>query len=121
MNVEQARYESSARYITQGKSLIHKVTPGNKLESRKAQRSERLTLYKELLKVKPDEKYEDPKDVAAIKYAQAHMGDYKLKTGDKYIVPENERVDTDKKKRQINLLAESIHLLKEVRLLVFCD
>jgi hypothetical protein len=42
------------------------------------------------------------------------MGDYKLKTSDKYIVPESERVDTEKKKRQINLLSESIHLLKEV-------
>jgi hypothetical protein len=66
------------------------------------------------LKAKPDEKYEDPKDMQAIRYAQANMGDYKLKTSDKYIVPENERVDADKKKRQINLLAESIQILKEV-------
>ena len=42
------------------------------------------------------------------------MGDYKLKTGDKYIVPENERVDADKKRRQINLLADSMQILKQV-------
>jgi hypothetical protein len=84
------------------------------LETRKVQRAERMNAYKELMKVKPDEKYEDPNDVAAIRYAQNNMGDYKLKTSDKYIVPENERVDADKKKRQINLLSESIQLLKEV-------
>ena len=73
-----------------------------------------MNIYKDLLRTKPDDKYEDPKDVAAIRYAQNHMGDYKLKTAENYIVPDNERVDTDKKKRQINLLSESIFLLKEV-------
>ena len=63
---------------------------------------------------KPDENYEDPRDVAAIRYAEQHMGDYKLKTGEKYIVPEEERVDADKKKKQLTLLKESIFGLKEV-------
>lgn len=64
---------------------------------------------------KPDDKYQDPNDVAAIRYATAHMGDYKLKSADNFIVPENERVDADKKKRQILLLNESIRSLKEVK------
>jgi hypothetical protein len=85
-----------------------------KLEAKKAERSSRMSLYKELLKSKPDNKYEDAKDAAAINYAQNNMGDYKLKTSQDYIVPENERIDTDKKKRQINLLSEGIHMLKEV-------
>lgn len=86
----------------------------NKLEARKAERNSRMTIYKDLMKTKPDNKYEDPRDVAAINYAQNNMGDYKLKTSDDYIVPENERVDTEKKKRQINLLTEGVHMLKEV-------
>jgi hypothetical protein len=86
----------------------------NKLEARKAARNSRMITYKDLMKTKPDDKYEDPKDVAAINYAQNNMGDYKLKTSDDYIVPEHERVDADKKKRQINLLSEGVHILKEV-------
>jgi hypothetical protein len=90
----------------------------NKLEARKAARNSRMTIYKDLMKSKPDDKYEDSRDVAAINYAQNNMGDYKLKTSDDYIVPENERVDTDKKKRQINLLSEGVHMLKEVLFIV---
>lgn len=41
------------------------------------------------------------------------MGDYKLKSSPKYIVPEHERVNTEKKKRQFHLLKDSIQLLKE--------
>ena len=63
---------------------------------------------------KPDENYEDHRDVAAIRHAENHMGDYKLKSGDRYIVPESERIDADKKRRQILLLKESIFSLKEV-------
>eukprot|EP00842_Homolaphlyctis_polyrhiza_P000148 jgi/Hompol1/1133/HPOL_000053-RA len=85
----------------------------SKLEMRKQQRAERATLWKSLMDEKPDETYEDPKDIAAIRYAQLHMGDYKLKTADNYIVPESERIDADKKRRQILLLRESINTLKD--------
>ncbi|KAJ3223187.1 Cilia- and flagella-associated protein 44 [Clydaea vesicula] len=100
----------------------------SKLEARKQLRAQRATLWKELIESKPDENYEDPRfenlicgktnfsffsDVANIRYAELHMGDYKLKTGEKYIVPESERVDADKKKRQLILLNESIFDLKE--------
>jgi hypothetical protein len=87
----------------------------SKLEARKALRTERAIMWKRLMDEKPDDSYEDPRDVAAIRYAETHMGDYKLKTGPKYIVPENERVDADKKKRQILLLKESVYSLKEVQ------
>ena len=39
-----------------------------------------------LLNAQPDDKYEDPKDVAAMEMAKKHMGDYKLKTADDYKV-----------------------------------
>jgi len=57
--------------------------------------------WEELYKSKPDKKYEDPKDVAAIKEAQANMGDFKLKTSSDFVVPEHLRMDTVKKKYQI--------------------
>lgn len=84
-------------------------------------RAQRAAELKELFESKPDESYEDPKDVAAIRYAELYMGDYKLKTGDKYIVPDSERVDADKKKRQLVLLSESIFLLKENFNTEVCD
>jgi hypothetical protein len=90
-----------------------KVPVASKLEERKQLRAERAAQWKALMEAKPDDKYEDPRDLAAIKSAIANMGDYKLKTADNYIVPENERVDADKKKRQIILLNDSIKSLKD--------
>jgi len=43
----------------------------------------------------------------------ATIGDFKLKTSDKYIVPENERINAEKKQKQIFMLARSIYELKE--------
>ncbi|KAJ3162408.1 Cilia- and flagella-associated protein 44 [Geranomyces michiganensis] len=98
-------------------SQANKATKGgdvqSKLEARKQLRAQRAVQWKELMDAKPDESYEDPRDVAAIRYAEQNMGDYKLKTGEKYIVPESERVDADKKRRQILLLKESVFSLKE--------
>ncbi|KAJ3417018.1 Cilia- and flagella-associated protein 44 [Chytridiales sp. JEL 0842] len=95
------------------KTLSKPTDARSKLEARKALRAERGLIWKKLMDDKPDDSYEDPRDVAAIRYAETHMGDFKLKTGAKYIVPESERVDADKKKRQIILLKESVHSLKE--------
>ncbi|KAJ3128012.1 Cilia- and flagella-associated protein 44 [Nowakowskiella sp. JEL0407] len=112
---KQGNSEGHSEQLTDqnNKKFPKNVDPKSKLEARKLFRAERQAKYKKLLESKPDEKYEDPRDVAAIRYAENHMGDYKLKTGEKYIVPESERVDADKKKRQIVLLKESIYTLKE--------
>ena len=83
-----------------------------KLEAKKKARLERERQWKDLMEHKPDDKYEDPNDVAAIRYAETHMGDYKLKTGETYVVPESERIDAEKKLRQMMLLMESVHNLK---------
>ncbi|KAJ3102122.1 Cilia- and flagella-associated protein 44 [Phlyctochytrium planicorne] len=103
---EEKKEDSSKR--------LHKQNDArSKLEARKALRLERSALWKELMDSKPDDSYEDSRDVAAIRYAELHMGDYKLKTGEKYIVPESERVDADKKKRQILMLKQSVYSIRE--------
>ncbi|KAJ3195546.1 Cilia- and flagella-associated protein 44 [Irineochytrium annulatum] len=104
---------ASDRHDVLARKAAKPFDASSKLEARKALRAERSALWKDLMDAKPDESYEDPRDVAAIRYAENHMGDYKLKTGEKYIVPESERVDADKKKRQILMLKESIYSLKE--------
>ena len=86
----------------------------SKLEARKQHRAARAAKWKELMDANPNEKYEDPQDLAAIRHAQLHMGDYKLKSSDNYIVPENERIDAEKKKKQIFLLRESVNTIQIV-------
>jgi WD40 repeat protein len=88
-------------------------TSGNKLEIRKKNRAIRAEIWKELMECKPDENYEDPRDISAIRHAQSHMGDYKLKSAENYIVPDNERIDADKKQRQFALLRESVNKIQE--------
>ena len=72
------------------------------------------------MKSKPDENYEDPADVAAIKDAQANTGDFKLKTAPDYVVPEHLRIDTEKKRFQMLILegmvrARTLQILRGVR------
>ena len=83
-----------------------------KAEIRKVMRMQRQRKWKQLLAAKPDDKYEDPKDVAAMEHAKKHMGDYKLKTADNYKVPDHLRINADKKRRQMVLLEESVYSIK---------
>merc|ERR1719277_2817941 len=66
----------------------------------------------ELEKSKPSDNYEDPQDVEAIAHAEATLGNFMLKTSDAYQVPENQRMNAEKKRRQMYLLEESMHAIK---------
>lgn len=81
-------------------------------ELRKEQRHQRRQQMAELEKSKPSDSYEDPQDVEAIAHAQATLGNYMLKTSDTYQVPENQRMNAEKKRRQMFLLEESMHAIK---------
>ncbi|XP_006864267.1 PREDICTED: WD repeat-containing protein 52-like [Chrysochloris asiatica] len=65
--------------------------------------------WEELLKSKPDEDYEDPKDVQAIKEAQMHMGDFNLKTAADYKIPEHMRINAAKKEEELGILDSVAH------------
>ena len=47
-----------------------------------------------------------------MQWAERHMGDYKLKSDPRYVVPEHQRVNGDRKRTQMVLLAESAHFLR---------
>ncbi|XP_078493244.1 cilia- and flagella-associated protein 44-like isoform X2 [Ciona intestinalis] len=83
-----------------------------KAEESKMKREKRHKEWEELFRSKPDENYEDPADVSAIKDAQANMGDFKLKTSPDYVVPEHLRMDTEKKRYQLLTLLGLIHRAK---------
>merc|ERR1719183_3379820 len=81
-------------------------------EMRRQWRQQRKQAILELEKAKPNDSYEDPQDVEAIAMAEATMGNYMLKTSDDYQVPENQRMNAEKKRRQMFLLEESVHAIK---------
>jgi cilia- and flagella-associated protein 44 len=81
-------------------------------EQRKAMRAQRKQKIETMLGKKPSQNAEDPKDLADIESAKNNMGDYKLKTDKNYVVPEDQRVNAEKKRREMVLLEESIHAIK---------
>ena len=81
-------------------------------EARKMLRGVRREELKRCMESKPDLGEEDPDDIAAINETKTNLGDYKLKTSSDYVVPLELRVNTEKKRRQMVLLEESIHSIK---------
>lgn len=82
-----------------------------KAERQRKRMEERKRKRVDLDSRKPTDE-DDPELVAEIVNAEQNMGDYKLKTDDTYILPENQRMTAEKKLRQIVLLEHSIHALK---------
>eukprot|EP00752_Nemacystus_decipiens_P009571 g8551.t1 len=81
-------------------------------EARKAKRHARQVALAKLLKEKPAEDADDPRDVAAIALANASMGDYKLKSSPDYEVPEEMQLNVMKKQREMVLLEDSLHTMR---------
>ena len=60
----------------------------------------------ELYALRPAEDADDPRDIAAIESSKANTGDYKLKSGADYEVPEDQQVNAEKKRRELGLPAK---------------
>ena len=73
------------------------------------------------MKEKPSDDYEDPRDVAEIKYALEHMGDFKLKTAANYVVPEHLRMNTARKLVQLATLQEQVDEIFCLNFYMFID
>ncbi|XP_045142087.1 cilia- and flagella-associated protein 44 [Echinops telfairi] len=76
------------------------------LKAERAQQKiqQRKKEWEELLKSKPDDDFEDPRDLQAIKDAQVHMGDFNLKTSPDYKIPEHMRINAAKKEEELGVL-----------------
>jgi len=57
---------------------------------------------------KPNQEYDDPVALAAIKDASERMGDYKLKSAQDYTVPDHLRMNTDKARSRLILVKEQV-------------
>ena len=60
--------------------------------------------WEELYSGKPDDKKEDPEEARLLEKAKENLGDYKLKTASDYVVPEDQRVTTKSKRKQLVML-----------------
>ena len=60
--------------------------------------------WEELYGGKPDDKKEDPEEARLLEKAKENLGDYKLKTASDYVVPEDQRVTTKSKRKQLVML-----------------
>lgn len=80
--------------------------------ARREMRRQRKLKLKEHLKEKPNENDDDPRDLGALAHAEKTIGDYKLKSGDDYEVPEGQRINADGKMQQMAMLEESLTRLR---------
>ncbi|XP_045758828.1 cilia- and flagella-associated protein 44 [Mirounga angustirostris] len=93
--------------IEKTKKLILKAERAQlKIQQRKKE-------WDELYKSKPQDDFEDPKDVQAIKEAQLYMGDFNLKTASDYKIPEHMRVNAAKKEEELGHLDSMAHSKKK--------
>ena len=64
--------------------------------------------WSDLYATKPDDDYEDPDDIEAIREAKVNMGDYKLKTADNYVVPDHLRMNVEKARGRLLVLKDLV-------------
>nr|XP_040126300.1 cilia- and flagella-associated protein 44 isoform X2 [Ictidomys tridecemlineatus] len=92
------------------RKTVHKI---HQLEKELAWEKEKYYLglkkVQNRYKSKPDDDYEDPKDVQAIKEAQVYMGDFNLKTAADYKIPEHMRINAAKKEEELGQLVSMVH------------
>lgn len=81
-------------------------------EARKEGRRERKLKMNALIEEKPDLTTDDPSDVAAIESEIKNMGDFKLKSGVDYQVPEDEEINYENKVKEWLLFEETIMNMK---------
>lgn len=84
----------------------------SKADLRRIARQKREAEWDAFNATKPDRDYENPADVALITEAENNMGDFKLKSDPEYVVPEEERLNTEKKRRQMILLEEGMYNIR---------
>ena len=82
-------------------------------DARKEARFARSSELELMVDTKPGMNDDDPADLKAIAYAEANMGDYRLKASEDYEVTEDMHVNSDKKMRQIVLLEENMLGIKQ--------
>ena len=88
------------------KKIVHTADEHTQMKKKRDERK------KAIMEQKPPANYCDPEDVKAIEYSRQTIGDYKLKDDPNYIAPEKDRMNADKKRRQILRVQNAISEMK---------
>jgi WD40 repeat protein len=86
----------------------HDLATESSVGARRIKRIERKEALRKHQAAKPNEDEDDIRDVNSIRLAEKTIGDYKLKSGEDYEVPEEQRSNALKKVRQMAMLEESM-------------
>ena len=88
------------------KKIVHTPDEHTRMRQKRDERK------RAIMEQKPPANYSDPADVQAIEIAKKTIGDYKLKDDPSYIAPEEDRMNAEKKRKQLMLLQNAIQTLK---------
>ncbi|KAM9338379.1 cilia- and flagella-associated protein 44 [Symphorus nematophorus] len=80
-----------------------------KAEQARAKIEKRKQEWAQFYAEKPDENYEDPQHLEAIREAKENIGDIKLKSAKDFTVPKHLRMNAERKRAQLVDLEENIH------------
>ena len=83
------------------------------LDSRYQQRQQRQQQIDQLLAQRPDPSLPSAAQLAQLATVQSGIGDYKLKSAADYIVPEERKVNVDRKRRRMLLLVDAMYAMKQ--------
>ena len=100
--------ESLGLEVLKMKGSIDKTVELSKSEIRRQKKEKRRREREEFNQTKLGVGYEDPEEVAAINKAMSQMGDYKLKMSSDYIVSDQQRMSTDKKRRELLICRNNV-------------
>jgi hypothetical protein len=89
-----------------------------KMDEKKLKRLKRKREWNQLLNSRLPDDYENPDDLAGIKYAEDNLGDFKLKTSNDYIVPEQERMNVYKAVERLMAIKQFVRKFLSVKLLI---
>jgi WD40 repeat protein len=107
--------ESASRSTLQATARLGATTRARmeaeaaKTQQRHQRRTEIKARMDALQELKPDPDSMSEADVKLLKDMASNMGDYKLKTGEHYTVPVEERINTKRKRDQLIALRQRIH------------
>ena len=110
MRRKTRRQETLALEVLKGKGSLVESVDLSKSEIRRQKKEKRRREWEEFNQTKPGAGYEDPEEVSAISKAKSEMGDYKLKTSSNYVVSDQQRMSTEKKRRELLICRNNVSM-----------
>ena len=83
------------------------------MDERKLKRLRRKKEWDLLFGSRLPDDYENPEDLENIKFAEENLGDFKLKTSNDFIVPEEQRMNVYKAVERLMKIKEYVKIVKK--------